>query len=105
MYGGHVVFLDIKGVIIIKVLCRPVSGGIYDAMQKVKTYSSVKEMFQALAEQSDGYLNADDLFLSYYCYDKRIDWETYLVTTKRFGDTDYLKEYGHPSAIAYCTFK
>lgn len=89
-----------------KILYRPQCELLAEAMEKVKEFSSVKEMFDYIAkyweESCDlAPFSIDDLSMRYYGYDRRIDWETYLICTDRmFND-----KYKHPQAIGFCTFK
>lgn len=79
-----------------KVLYRPHRAIFTDAVEEIKEFPSVKEMFEWLVKEHHGYLSLDNIYISYYCYDVRIDWETFIITTRRYSDHE---------AIGFCTFK
>lgn len=83
------------------ILYRPQRGGLKEAMAEVKEFASLKDMFESVAKEHDGAFELEDMFVSYYCYDDRIDWETYIVTTIRYGE----EQYDYPQAVGFCTFK
>lgn len=97
-----------------KILYRPQRGGLDEAMEEVKEFATLKDMFEYVAkdigldEENDGVDEygtlycIDDLCISYYCYDYRIDWETYIVCDCSY---DMCKKHGSPQAIGFCTFK
>lgn len=88
-----------------KILYRPLCGGLAEAMEKVKKFDSVKEMFEFLVEHHDHAFEMNNLYISYYGYDSRIDWDTYIITTSRYANEDYTKKGYPPQAAGYCTFK
>lgn len=88
-----------------RVVYRPVGGGIAEAMGKSRDFSSIKEMFEFIIEQHGHAFELKDIYLSYYGYDYRIDWDTYIVTTSRYCNEDYIEKGICPQAVAYCTFK
>lgn len=88
-----------------KVLYIPHRSTLYEAMEELKEFSSLKEMCEYLAEQSKGAFSVSDIYISYYYYDERIDWETYIVTIGRYGKENYLKKYASPQAEGFCTIK
>ena len=88
-----------------KVLYRPHRSTLEESMAEVKEFSSIKELCEYLAEQCKGAFDVSDIYISYYCYDERIDWETYIVTVGRYGKVDYLKKYASPQAEGFCTIK
>lgn len=83
------------------VLYRPQRGTLADAMAEVKKFSSIKEMCEYLVQDHGKAFDVSDVYISYYCYDNRIDWETFIVTVARYHD----KKYSHPQAIGFCTMK
>lgn len=87
-----------------RILYRPQRGTLAEAMAEVKEFSSVKEMLEYLAEDHEKAFDISDVYISYYCYDERIEWETYIVMVTRYYEEDYLKEYQSPQAIGFCTF-
>ena len=90
----------------IKVLYRPACGGLKESMDRVKEFNSLKDMFSFI---SSTYLSMSDclrdFYISYYCYDDRINWETYIITTSKMDGKNVCQLYGCPQAIGYCTFK
>ena len=88
-----------------KVLYRPQRGSLDDAMAEVKEFSSVKEMLEYLVKDHNRAFRINEIQISYYGRDDRIDWETYLVAVERYFEEDYLLEYHCPQAIGFCTFK
>lgn len=89
-----------------KVLYRPIRSGLDEAMREVKEFDSLKDMFEYIINNSTCYSkNLLDYYVSYYCYDERIDWETYIVTTIFMDGKNVCQQYGCPGAIGYCTFK
>lgn len=89
-----------------KVVYRPQRGGLEESMREKKEFDSLKKMLEWLPTQQEqcGNKNAFDirnLHISYYCYDERVGWETYIVTTDRFYDA----KFDRPIAIGFMTFK
>lgn len=87
-----------------KILYRPQRGGLAEAMAEKKEFTSVSEMLKYLVEQHRNAFSIEDIYISYYGYDERIAWETYIITVGRYGNEDYLTTYGCPQAIGFCTF-
>lgn len=90
-----------------KILYRPHRGGLAEAMAEKKEFATLKEMFEYIVEndrldENIPLYSMEDLCISYYCYDERIDWETYIICDCREKNC---KEYGTPQAIGFCTFK
>lgn len=86
-----------------RVLYRPQKGTLADAMAEVKEFSSLEEMFEYLVKDSENAFDISDIYISYYCYDERIDWKTYIVATGRYGFENYMEKYHHPQALGFCT--
>ncbi len=84
-----------------KIVYRPVGGGLAEAMGRTKQFDTIKEMFEFLVEQHNHAFEINNLYISYYGYDSRIDWDTYLITTTRYGRD----KYDTPQATGYCAFK
>lgn len=89
-----------------KIIYRPQRGSLADAMKEVKEFTTVKGMFDYIVKQwtnacDRAPFGVDDLSIRYYCYDDRIDWETYLICTDRM----FKEKYDYPQAIGFCTFK
>ena len=84
-----------------RVLYRPQRGTLAEAMAEVKKFSSIKEMIEYLVQDNKKAFSVSDVYISYYCYDDRIDWETFIVTVARYGK----EKYDHPQAIGFCTLK
>lgn len=87
-----------------KVLYRSAGGGLADSMKNVKLFSSVETLLDYLVCKYGGAFSKTDIVFEYYCYDSRINWHTYLVSVKRYFTDDYIKEFGCPYAIGFCTF-
>ena len=83
------------------ILYRPHRGTLADAMAEVKEFSSIKEMREYLAQDHKNAFDISDIVISYYCYDDRIGWETFIVTVTRY----YNEKYTHPQSIGFCTMK
>ena len=87
------------------ILYRPQRGSLDESLEEVKTFNNLKEMLEYCVEEHEKAFDILDIYISYYCYDDRINWETYIVTTAKYGDEDCIKEYGCPQAIGFCTFR
>lgn len=85
-----------------KVLYRPQRATLDEAMAELKEFGSLKECLEWIVKDADGLLTLDRLFISYYGYDKRIDWETYIVCD---GSEEICKEYDSPQGWGFLTFK
>jgi len=88
-----------------KVLYRPVRSTLAESMREVVSFDSLKDLFFYLVGKSEGNLTVNDLAVSYYSYDKRIGWDTYVIVVKRFGIDNYVEKYGCYQAYGWCTFK
>ena len=88
-----------------KILYRPQRATLDEAMAEVKEFGSLKECFEYIIAELDGEVKLDDIYLSYYCYDERIDWDTYLVSVGKVGDENFCQEYGTPQGWGCLTFK
>ena len=92
-----------------KILYRPQKGSLVESMENVKEFGTVEELLNWLCEDSEfcgkEMFAVEDINFSYYSYDERIDWQTFIVTTNRFGEEDYLEKYHSPQAIGFMTFK
>ncbi len=88
-----------------KVLYRPQRGTLADALSEMKEFASVDEMFEYLMKDHKQAFNKNEIYISDYCYDNRIDWQTYIIAVGRYFDKNYLEEYHCPKAIGFCTFK
>lgn len=89
-----------------KILYRPQRGGLAESMAEVKEFSTIKEMFENIASEwkepcGRAPFSIEDIYIRYYGYDSRIDWETYLVCAGRMLN----KKHNIPQAIGFCTFK
>lgn len=84
------------------ILYIPHGGGTIDeAMEEVEEFSSIKEMCEYLVQDRKNAFDVSDIVISYYGYDDRIDWETFIVTVTRY----YNEKFTHPQVIGYCTIK
>lgn len=88
-----------------KVLYRPPRSTLTEAMKELKTFDSLKELFEYLVEAHKvagiTAFKTTDILIMYECYDARIDWETHTVCTRRYFD----KRFKYPQCIGYITFK
>lgn len=84
-----------------EVIFRPACGLLSEAMSKKQSFSGVCEMLDHVIKLHDNAFAREEIHLTYYCYDSRIDWETFLVTVDRIHN----ERYDVPQAIGYCTFK
>ena len=64
---------------------RPHRGSLAAAMEEVSEYGSIEQLKSHLNKEGFKYIEFE-----WYCYDKRISWNTYLVTSKgsAIGFTD-----------------
>lgn len=85
-----------------KVLYRPQRATLDEAMAELKEFGSLKECLEWIVKDADGLLTMNRLFIAYYGYDERIDWETYIVCD---GSEDVCKQYGSPQGWGFLTFK
>lgn len=81
---------------------RPQRGTLDEAMEEVKQFDTINEMLDYLVADYNHAFSKSDIYISYYCYDERIDWDTYIVCIGRYGDEDYMKKYHSPQAIGFC---
>lgn len=92
-----------------KILFRPLRGSLSESMSESKSFNSLKELFEFLCDfYSDSGLrpfDISDLYISYYCYDDRIDWDTYSVCTSRFFNDYYCFNGLKPQICGFLTFK
>ena len=96
------------------VIYRPHRGGLAESLAEAKEFETFEDMKQyiyqtewdtfrdlglpAPFEIEDIFINEDDTI-----NDPRCGWhDTMHVCVKRFGDEDYMKEYGTPQCIGMC---
>lgn len=84
-----------------KVIFRPACGTLSEAMSKKQQFTDVCEMLDYIIELHGNAFTREEIHLTYYCRDTRIDWETFIVTVDRI----YNEKYDFPQAIGYCTFE
>lgn len=84
-----------------KVIFRPACGVLSDAMAKQQSFIDVCEMLDYIVNLHNNAFTREEIHLTYYCKDTRINWETFIVTIDRL----YNERYAVPQAIGYCTFK
>ncbi|MBQ7930548.1 MAG: hypothetical protein IJ334_05980 [Clostridia bacterium] len=82
---------------------RPQKGTLAEAMEYKKEFDDVMEMLKYIVEDHRNAFKLEEISLKYYCYDPRIRWETFSVLADRYFEDDYLKEYGHPCIVGFCT--
>jgi len=87
---------------------RPHRGSLAEAMVEAKTFNSFDEIKEYVANKWNsvwGYniLNQNDIVLDKESHnDDRIGWkDVRYLCTKKLGDEDYIKEYGHPQCIGF----
>lgn len=88
-----------------KILYRPQKGTLDEAMAEVQEFKSIKEMCKDLVRQHRSAFVVSDVYISYYGYDDRIDWDTYVVAVGRYSDENYMEKYHRPQGIGFCTMK
>ena len=88
-----------------KILYRPHRYTLDEAMAEVQEFKSIKEMCEYLVRQYESAFNVSNVYISYYGYDDRIDWETYVVTVGGYGYENYMEKYHSPQGIGFCTMK
>ena len=92
-----------------KVLYRPHCETLTDAMKLVKEFNTVEDMLNWICEDSEicgkEMIAVEDINLSYYGYDERIDWQTFVVTVNKWGSENYLEKHHCPQGIGFMTFK
>lgn len=88
-----------------KIKYRPHRGTLAEAMAELKEFSSIEEMFNSIRCDHPNAFAFSDIYISYYCYDSRIDWETYVVSVGKYCGENYMEKYKHPQAIGFCTFE
>ncbi len=75
-------------------------------------FSSLHECFNHICKKYNCYkcltegheinmINEEDLLIKYYGYDSRIDYDVYMVLTKRLGKENYIEKYGTPQFIDF----
>lgn len=84
-----------------EILYRPHRGSLSDSMSCIKTFLSVDDLIFYLVSQYENAFSFHDVVIKYYCYDERIDWETFSVSVKRF----YNQIYDTPQIIGLFTTK
>ena len=84
-----------------KIIYRPQCGGLNEAMEEAKEFCSIDEMKDYLVKKYENAFDKSDITIEYYCYDERIDWETFIICTERWGN----QRFKTPSAFGFCTIK
>lgn len=97
------------------VIYRPHRGGLAEAMAEAKEFNSFNEMKRYIFEEHKkyfidlGYSNPpfeiEDIEIDAQNphNDERIGWhDTMYVCVKRYGNKDYIKEYGTSQCIGMC---
>ena len=97
------------------VIYRPHRGGLAQSLAEAKEFETFEDMKKYIVEsgreyyKSLGFVSApyefDDIVIdeSKNFDDERCGWhDTMYVCVKRFGDEDYMKEYGVPQCIGMC---
>lgn len=81
------------------IIYRPNRYLLDEAMAEKKEFSSIKAMLEYLVKEHKKAFDIKDISITYYCYDERISWETFIVTVAKYAD----EIYEHPQAIGFCT--
>lgn len=81
------------------IIYRPQRSLLDEAMAEKKEFSSMKEMLEYLVKEHKKAFDIKDISITYYCYDERISWETFIVTVAKYAD----EIFEHPQAIGFCT--
>ena len=90
-----------------KVLYRPhrMCGTLEDSMADLKEFNTVEKMLDHIVKEDGGMLLKENIYISYYTFDDRINWETYIVAIGECFGVDYLQKYKCPQVIGFMTFK
>lgn len=88
------------------IIYRPHRGKLADAMAEAKEFNNEQEMKNYIVEDWNGYISIEDIIIidnDEIIEDNRIGWkDTRYVCTKRVGNDDYIKKFGHPQCIGMC---
>lgn len=86
--------------IIAKIKYRPQRGSLKESIQETREFSSIAEMFTAIATESHGLVSVTDLSIGDdIINDERIGWkESRMVCTKRYGEL----RYETPQCVGFC---
>lgn len=92
-----------------KILYRPHKLLLSESMAELRKFDTVCEMLDWIVSNEKEIYGRDmfsktDINFTYYCYDERVDWETFIVTVNKYGNENYLDKYNHPMAIGFMTF-
>ena len=69
---------------------RPHRGALADAMKEVREFKSFDELLDHVIKElnffeHDFVIDHTTVHVEKYCYDERIEWDTYIVTLDGFG--------------------
>jgi hypothetical protein len=67
---------------------RPHRRTLIEAMKEVKTFNSLAELIENQKPELAQWgveITAENVKVTPYCYDKRINWNTYIVTLEDYG--------------------
>ena len=64
-------------------LFREHRGTLAESLKTTKNFQTKRELVDYLEKLFEIPLN--DLVCEFYCYDDRINWETYILTKKNYG--------------------
>ena len=84
-----------------KITYRPHRGGYIESMQAMRVYNNIMDMLRSIVRDYDGAFTIEDISISYYAFDPRNDWNTFVVCTRRLGD----QKYDTPAPIGWCRFE
>jgi len=65
-------------------------GALADSLETLVQFSNKDELYNYIIQwlyslPGNKVITHDDIAVKYYCYDSRINWDTYLVTIKDWG--------------------
>lgn len=84
-----------------KITYRPHRGGYIESMNQMKIYDNIMDALRSIVKDHEGAFAIEDICISYYGFDARNEWNTFLISTKRLGNTVY----STPAPIGWCKFE
>ena len=84
-------------------------GGIHKIISDLKNgttiyskrFDSIHDIFSYLVNESGQAFAIEDLNIKYYCHDRRIEKNVYMITINRYAGVDYIEEFGCPQFYKY----
>ncbi len=68
-----------------KIKYRDHRGSLDESMKTVQEFETKQDLVKYLKENCVVPFYGYNLRMDHYCFDKRINWDTYIVTIKGFG--------------------